>query len=106
MHTLLYQKDHKGYGIRRHALGDHIPQAHVEYRYPFSQEQLLVIFARDEDRYNREVRPRNLPLKDGICILRENPGNDPDGATGLNWYSPPITTRSDWRVPWPAPPKP
>ena len=93
-------------GIRRHALDDHIPQAHVEYRYPFTQQQLLVIFTRDEDRYNQEVRPRSLPLKDGICILREPPGNDPDGAAGLNWYSPPIATRSDWRVPWPAPPKP
>ena len=78
----------------------------MEYRYPFSPSQLLVIFARDEDRYNQEVRPRNLPLKDGICILREPPVNDPDGAAGLNWYSPPIATRSDWRVPWPASPKP
>ena len=105
MHTLLYQKDHEGRDTQARARRSYSP-AHVEYRYPFTQQQLLVIFTRDEDRYNQEVRPRSLPLKDGICILREPPGNDPDGAAGLNWYSPPIATRSDWRVPWPAPPKP
>ena len=92
--------------IRQHGFDDHIPQEHVDYRYPFTSAQLLVISARDEDKYNEEVRPRTLPLMDGICILREPPVNDPDGAAGLNWYSPPIATRSDWRVPWPASPKP
>ena len=92
--------------IHKQGFDVHIPQKHVNYRYPFSSAQLWVIAGRDEDRYNNEVRPRTLPLKDGIFILRENPANDPDGAAGLNWYSPPIYIRADWRVPWPAPPKP
>ena len=92
--------------IRQHGFDVHIPQEHVDYRYPFSQAHLRVIASRDEDKYNNEVRPRTLPLTDGICNLREPLSNDPDGAAGLNWYSPPPASRTDWRVLWPAPPKP
>ena len=93
--------------IRQHGLDDHIPQEHVEYRYPFSQSHLRVIASRNEDRYNSEVRPRALPLRDGICILRESLLNDPEGALGLNWYIPtPAPSADHQKTPLPAPPKP
>ena len=60
----------------------------------------------DEDRYNNKVRPRTLPLRYGICILREPLPNDLDGAAGLNWYNPPPTPSAGQRVPLPTPPKP
>ena len=43
---------------------------------------------RDKDRYNREVCPRTLPLREGTCILREPLLSDPYGAAELNWYVP------------------
>ena len=89
--------------IRQHGFNTHIPQEHVDYRYPFFQSDLRVIPSRDEDRYNDEVRPRTLPLKEGICILREPFLSDPDGAAGLNWYNPPPAPSADWRVPLSAP---
>ena len=106
MHDLLYQEKHKHRNTTAR-LDAHIPQEHVDYRYPLSQSDLRVIASRDEDRYNNEVRPRTLPLRDGICILREPLLNDPDGAAGLNWYNPPSAPPADdQRIPLPAPPKP
>ena len=52
----------------------------------------------DEDRYHSEVRPRTLPLRQGICILQELLPSEPDGATGLNWYTP--TTDAPARNRW------
>ena len=90
--------------IRQHGFDDHIPQEHVEYKYPFSQSHLRVIASKNEDRYNNEVRPRALPLRDGICILKEPLLNDPDGASGLNWYIPTPAPSADYRrTPLPAP---
>ena len=76
---ICFTKRSKSTEIRQHGFNAHLPQEHVDYRYPFSQTELGVIASRDEDRYNREVRPRTLPLRDGICILREPLLNNPDG---------------------------
>ena len=81
--------------ICHHGFDVHILQEHVDYRYPFSQADLRVIASRDKDKYNDEVRPRTLPLKDGIRILREPLSNDPDGAAGLNWYNPLPASQTD-----------
>ena len=48
--------------MRQHGFSCHLPQEHVNFRYPLSPSELEVIASRDEDRYNREVRPRTLPL--------------------------------------------
>ena len=80
-----FTKISKSTEIRQHGFDAHIPKEHVEYRYPFSQADLRIIALTDKDHYNNEVRPRTLPLRDGICILREPLLNDPDGAARLNW---------------------
>ena len=90
-----------------HGSRAHIPQEHVDFRYPFTQAELGVIASKDKDRYNREVRPRSLPLRDGICILRESPPSDQDGATRSNWYDPsPDHPTTNKGVPLPDPPRP
>ena len=87
----------------QHGFSIHLPQEHINYRYPFSQVELGVIASREKDRYNYEVRPRTLPLRDRICILREPVLSDPGGAAGLNWYNPSTNNR---RVPLPGLPRP
>ena len=83
-YKICFTKRSKSTEMRQHRFSAHLPQEHVDYRYPFSQTNLGVIASRDEDRYNQEVCPRTLPLRDGICIPQESLLNDPDGAAGLN----------------------
>ena len=71
---------------REQIFGIHLPKSNVEHRYPFTSEELEVVAARGEKKYNRVVKPRSLPLRQGICILHKLPASDPTGATGLNWF--------------------
>ena len=93
--------------VRNHSFQSHLPREHVNHRYPFTSEELEVVASGDKDRYNTEVQPRNLPLRPGICILREFLPSVSDGATGLNGYAPPPTVSPcDRRIPLPGPPRP
>ena len=74
--------------ICQHGFSRHLPKEHIDLRYPFTSNKLEVIALRDEERYNREVRPSTITLQQGICILRELHPSDPDGAARLNWYTP------------------
>ena len=38
--------------IRKHSFNSHLPKEHIDYRYPFTTEELEVVASRDEDRYN------------------------------------------------------
>ena len=60
-----------------HIFSIHLPKFHVEYRYPFTSEELEVVATRHEEKYNKIVKPRTLPLQQGIYILRELPASDP-----------------------------
>ena len=65
-YKICFTKRSKSTEMRQHRFSAHLPQEHVNYRYPFSQTDLGVIASRDEDCYNKEVCPRTLPLRDGI----------------------------------------
>ena len=58
-------------GIRLHCVTEHIPRDYVE-----------VIASGNEDHYNHEVAPRDLPLRPGILILREPQPIDTDTPSG------------------------
>ena len=54
------------------------------FRYPFCLEELAVIASGDEDKYNKEVDPRTLPLRPGILIPREQHLVDTNAPSGLD----------------------
>ena len=60
--------------------------------------------AGDEERYNKEIRPQNLPLREGICVLFKMPTYNPKGISRLNWHrdNPRDGTVSGW-APIPRP---
>ena len=69
--------------IYQHCAKSHIPKEYVDLRYPFSKEELAVIASRDEDKYNTEFNPRNLPLRPGILLPHEHLPVDIDTPSGL-----------------------
>ena len=75
-------------GIYQHCAKNHIPKEYVNLRYPFLEDELAVITSRNEDKYNSEVNPRNLPLQPGILLPREHLPVDTNTPSGLEWYTP------------------
>ena len=56
--------------IYQHCAKRHIQKEYVDLCYPFHEEELSVIASKDEDKFNTEVDPRNLPLRPGILLPR------------------------------------
>ena len=71
----------------RHCSQTHIPKEYVDFRYPFKEHEIAIITSGDEDRYNKDVNPRNLPLRPGILIPREVQPIDGNTPSGLEWYN-------------------
>ena len=71
---------------RKHVTNTHIPKIHVDYRYPFSPEELAVVALNDVDKYNSRVRPRQLPLRPGYYVLRSPLACNP--PLGVKEYKP------------------
>ena len=92
---------------RKHASRIHVPKNHVDYCYPFTSDELEVVAAKDEDKYNNVIKPRLLPLRPGYFALRVRPSFNPTGTLGLNWYEPQPrdTTTSGSIVPLPREPR-
>ena len=90
--------------MREHVLDAHFHRRHIDPRYPFISQKLEVIAALDEERYNKVIRPQNLPLREGICVLFEMPTYSPEGISRLNWHrdNPGDGTGSGW-APIPRP---
>ena len=83
-----FTKISKSTEIRQHGFDAHIPKEHVDYKYPFSQADLRIIALTDKDHYNNEVRPRTLPLRDGICILEGTTPERPRRSRGAELVQP------------------
>ena len=60
----------------------------MDFRYPFKEHEIAIITSGDEDCYNKEVDPRNLPLRPGILIPREVQLIEGNTPSGLEWYDP------------------
>jgi ferredoxin len=71
---------------RRHVISTHIPGPHVDYRYPFSPDELAVVALKDVDKYNSMVMPRRLPLRPGYYVLRLPLASNP--PLGVEAYEP------------------
>ena len=72
----------------QHCSQNHIPKEYVEFRYPFKEEEIEIITSGDEDCYNKDIDPRNLPLRPGILIPQELQLTDGKTPSGLGWYVP------------------
>ena len=80
--------------IYQHCSQKHIPKDYVDLRYPFKVEEIAIITSGDEDRYNKDVDPRNLPLRPGILIPRDHLPVDGNTPSGPKWYTPACDARS------------
>ena len=60
----------------------------MDFRYPFKVEEIAIITCGDEDRYNKNVDPRNSPLRPGILIPQDLQSTDGNTPSGLEWYVP------------------
>ena len=80
--------------IYQHCSQKHIPKDYVDLRYPFKVEEMAIITSGDEDRYDKDVDPRNLPLRPGILIPRDHQPVDGNTPSGLEWYVPARDARS------------
>ena len=74
--------------IYHHCAQKHIPKYYLNLRYPFQEGEIAVITSGDEDRNNKDVDPRNLPLQPGILLPREHQPVDSNTPSGLEWYTP------------------
>ena len=70
----------------RHCSQTHIPKEYVDFRYPFKEHEIAIITVEDEDRYNKDVDPRNSPLRPSILIPREVHPIDGSTPSDLEWY--------------------
>ena len=70
----------------QHGSQNHIPKKYVDFRYPFKVEEIAIITSGDKDRNNKDVDPRNSPLRPGILIPKElqlTEGNTPSAWSGM-----------------------
>ena len=74
--------------IYQHCAQKHIPKEYVDLRFRFQEGEIAVITSGEEDRYNKDVDPRNLPLRPGILLPREYQPVDSNIPSGLEWYTP------------------
>ena len=70
----------------QHCSQTHIPKEYVDLWYPFKEHEIAIITSVDKDRYNRDVNPRNSPLRPGILIPRKVQLIDSNTTSGLEWY--------------------
>ena len=71
--------------IYQHCSQTHIPKEYVDLRYPFNEQEIAIISSGDEDRYNKDVNPRNSPLRPGILITSKVQPIDGNTPSGLEW---------------------
>ena len=74
--------------IYQHCAQKYIPKEYIDLRYLFQEGEIAVITSGDEDRYNKDVDPRNLLLRPGILLPREYQPVDSNTPSGLEWYTP------------------
>ena len=74
----------------QHCSQIHIPKEYMDFRYPFTfkEQEITIISSGDGDCYNKDVDPRNSPLRPGILIPRELQLTDGNTPSGLEWYVP------------------